>query len=194
MDTGYKIRNPFGLYYLTFTVVDWVDIFSRKCYRDILISSMDYCRKQKLLSIWAYVIMTNHMHCILSAKNGNLPNLIRDFKRFTATQILKSTDDVPESRRDWMLKRFEFASRKNARNSDHQFWLHENHPMELTSAKFINQKLNYIHNNPVKAGWVEDPSDWMYSSQRNYSNLSFLLEIDLLDVSPPLYSFIKSEI
>ena len=112
MDTGYKIRNPFGLYFLTFTVVDWVDIFTRKVYRDILIDSLDYCRNNKGLSIWAYVIMTNHMHTILSTQNGKLPTVVRDYKRFTATSIVKAIDSVNESRGDWMLKRFEFMSWK----------------------------------------------------------------------------------
>src|SRR5687767_4159269 len=114
MSTGYKIRNPHGLYHTTFTVVDWVDIFSRKIYRDIIIECLDFCRKHKGLSVWGYVIMTNHVHCILSAQNGNLPNLIRDFKRFTATKIIKAINLCDESRRDWMLKRFEFAARINA--------------------------------------------------------------------------------
>ena len=189
MDGGYKIRDQYGLYFLTFTVVDWVDILSRKVYRDILIDSLDHCRRHKGMCIWAYVIMTNHMHCILSARNGNLSNLVRDYKRFTATEIIKAISTVNESRSDWMLKRFEFASRQNARNSEHQFWMHDNHPMELNTPQFINQKMNYIHNNPVAAGWVDDPSDWLYSSQRNYCNKPAILEIDLIDVWPLLHTF-----
>lgn len=182
MTTGYRIENQWAVYYLTFTVVDWVDVFSRKIYRDILIESLKYCREEKGLYVWAYVIMTNHMHCILSARNGNLSDIIRDFKRFTATQIISSINKTPESRRDWMLKRFEFSARRNVRSSEHQFWLYDNHAVELTSLKFINQKINYIHSNPIAAGWVDKPEEWMYSSARNYCNLPALIEIDLMDI------------
>ncbi len=89
MSTGYQIYDTSGSYFLTFQVVDWVDVFSRKVYRDIILSSIDYCRKHKGLQVWAYVIMSNHVQAILSAENGNLPDIIRDFKHHTATKILK---------------------------------------------------------------------------------------------------------
>jgi REP element-mobilizing transposase RayT len=179
----YKIRDQAGLYFLTFTVVDWVDVFSRKSHRDKILESLIYCRREKGLKIWGYVIMTNHVHCILSASNNNLSDVIRDFKRFTATSIISLIETTPESRRDWMLRRFEFAIKRGQRNEYRQFWKHDNHPVELISLKFIHQKLNYIHNNPVKAGWVERSSDWMYSSMRNYCYLPSLMEIDLLDIN-----------
>jgi putative transposase len=182
MSNGYQIRSQEATYFLTFQVVDWVDIFSREIYRNIILDSFKFCRSEKGLQIWAYVIMTNHVHCILSAKNGNLSDLIRDFKRFTATKILDTIQTINESRKDWMLKRFEFAARHHCRNGKYQFWTHENHPIELISHKFINEKLNYIHLNPVKAGWVDKPEDWLYSSQRNYQYLPALIEIDVMDI------------
>ena len=121
MSTGYQIYNQQNTYYLTFQVIDWVDIFTRKIYRDIIIDSFDYCRKNKDLQILAYVIMSNHIHCILSSKNGNLSSVIRDFKSFTASNILKEIALCNESRKEWMLKRFEFAARSHQRNSEYQF-------------------------------------------------------------------------
>jgi REP element-mobilizing transposase RayT len=103
MSTGYQIYNQSGSYFLTLQVVDWIDIFSRKVYRDIILDSLDYCRKNKGLQIWAYVIMTNHIHCILSAENGNLSDIIRDFKRHTASNIIAEIQESTESRKDWML-------------------------------------------------------------------------------------------
>jgi len=123
------------------------------------------------------------MHSIMSAKNGNLPAIIRDFKRHTASHILKAIQFPEESRRDWMMKRFEFAARSNVRNTEHQFWTHENHPIECVSEKFLSQKLNYIHLNPVRAGLVEKGEDWLYSSARNYMLLPGLMEIDMLELS-----------
>jgi REP element-mobilizing transposase RayT len=182
MTTGCKIENQASAYFLTFTVVDWVDVFSRQVYRDIILESLTYCRKEKGLKVWGYVIMTNHIHCILSAVNNNLSDVVRDFKRFTATSIMKLVPDKKESRSDWMMRRFEFAIKRGKRNERFQFWQHDNHPVELHSLKFINQKLNYIHMNPVRAGWVEKESDWLYSSMRNYCHLPVLMEIDLLDI------------
>jgi REP element-mobilizing transposase RayT len=181
MSPSYIIRDQSLPYFLTFQVVDWVDIFSRKIYRDIMLSSFKYCREHKNLEIWGYVVMTNHVHCILRSKANALSDTIRDFKRFTATHILEAVQKEAESRRDWMLKRFEFSARSNVRSSHYQFWEHDNHPMELTSAKFINQKLNYIHLNPVRAGFVNQAHEWLYSSASNYMLLPSLMEVDLID-------------
>ena len=183
MTTGCGIRNPYSLYFLTFTVVDWVDVFTRQAYRDIVLESFKFCRENKGLKIWGYVMMSNHVHSIMSAKNGNLPGILRDMKRHTASHILKAIQSPEESRRDWMMKRFEFAARSNVRNTEHQFWKHENYPVELVSEKFIAQKLNYIHMNPVRAGLVERAEDWLYSSARNYLLQPGLMEIDLLDIN-----------
>jgi REP element-mobilizing transposase RayT len=182
MSTGYQITNQAATYYLTLQVIDWVDIFTRKVYRDIVIDSLDYCRKNKGLEIRAYVIMSNHIHIMISAKNENLSAVLRDFKRHTATKILKTISTTPESRREWMLNRFEQVASRHKRNSKYQFWTHENHAIELISHKFVCQKMAYIHLNPVRAGWVEKAEDWMYSSQRNYSELTALLDIDMIDL------------
>ena|SRR5687768_13209373 len=181
MSTGYRINNQHNGYFLTFTVVDWVDIFTRKVYRDIVIDCLKYCRNSKGLKIWAYVIMSNHVHCILSTDN-NLSDILRDFKRHSASKILKQIQEQGESRRDWLLKRFEFAARSNARSGLYQFWQHDNHAEELNTQKFWAQKLDYIHSNPVRAGLVERPEDWLYSSARNYIYQPALMEVDILDI------------
>ena len=165
MTTGYKIQAPSYPYFLTFQVVDWVDIFSRKVYRDIVLDSLDYSRKHKGLQVWAYVIMTNHVHAILS------------------TKIIKTIPLVHESRQDWMLKRFEFKARSNVRSSQHQFWTHENHAEVIYTQDFFLQKLIYIHLNPVRAGWVEKPEEWLCSSLRNYLGMPASIEIDVMDFS-----------
>ncbi len=183
MTTGYKIDNTERAYFLTFTVVDWVDVFTRKIYRDIVLDSFKYCRNFKALKVWAYVIMSNHVHCILSAQKGNLSAIIRDFKRHTASTILETIQTPTESRRDWMMKRFEFAAMSNVRNSPHQFWLHDNHAEELNTLHFTAQKLNYIHLNPVRAGLVEKAEDWLYSSARDYMLMDSLMEIDMMDIN-----------
>lgn len=138
--------------------------------------------KHKGLVLWSYVVMSNHVHLIISSRTGNLSDLLRDMKRFTATSILNEIrTNKQESRRDWMLKRFEFAARKHQRNSEYQFWTHENHAVALLSSKFIRQKCAYIHLNPVRAGLVAQASDWRYSSASNYENKPSLIQVELLD-------------
>lgn len=181
MPTGYQIQDPAATYFLTLQVVDWVDVFTRRIYRDSILDSLAYCRQQKGLEIYGYVVMTNHLHLMVRAKRENLPDVLRDFKKFTASQILKQIAmSEAESRKDWMLKRFEFAAQRHVRNSKYQFWTHENHAVEIISNKFIDQKLNYIHENPVRAGWVEEPQEYLYSSARNYGGRKGLIEIDLI--------------
>jgi len=127
--------------------------------------------------------MSNHVHMIVNAEHNNLSDVVRDFKRYTATTILKAIqENKKESRREWMLNIFKFAAKKHKRNSTFQFWRHENHAIELESHKFIMQKMAYIHLNPVRAGYAENAEDWMYSSQRNYSEKDALMEIDMLEL------------
>lgn len=180
MSRGYKITNQHGLYFLTFQVVDWIDLFSRKNYRDIIIDSLKYCIDNKGLQLFAYVIMTNHIHLIANCPEGNLSDVIRDFKKFTSKSFLDIALTVTESRRSWMLDRFRAHAASHKRNENFQIWTHENHPIELYSGKFVRQKLNYIHNNPVKAGIVENPEDYQYSSARNYAGLDAKIEVTLL--------------
>jgi putative transposase len=181
-----KIKDPHGVYFITCTVVDWVDVFTRPEYKQIIIESLRFCQQNKGLYIHAYVIMTNHLHLIVSRKNDAPPlsDIVRDFKKFTAQQLLKAIQVPIESRRDWMLALFKRAGTKNANNQTYQFWIQDNHPVELFSLKFIIQKLNYIHDNPVSAGIVEAPHLYLYSSAEAYlaQHKHALLDIDILDI------------
>jgi len=138
MSNKYKIRDQHGLNYLTLTIVGWIDIFSRKKYRDIIIDSLKYCQKNKDLKIYSYVIMTNHIHMIVQAEGEQiLSGVLSDFKSFTATTILKDLPKSTESRKDWLMYLFGVFAKKNNRSTAHQFWQKDNHPIELYSAKVI---------------------------------------------------------
>lgn len=177
---GYKIRDQHSKYYLTFTVIDWIDVFTRKCYRDMILDSLEYCQKEKGLLVHGYVIMSNHVHCILSSKTGKLSDTIRDFKSHTSKQIINSIQEDNESRKEWMLALFERKGLKNIRNKTYQFWQQSNHPIELHTNHFTDQKLDYIHNNPVVSGWVEKPEEYIYSSAKNYAGEIGLIEVELI--------------
>ena len=168
MQNGYKIRNQSLPHFITTTVVDWIDVFTRKNYRDSVIDCLNYCIQNKGMVVYGYVIMTNHIHIIVQSEQGELSNLLRDFKKFTAKTILEKIQTEPESRREWMLERFQKATESHSRNKNYQFWQYGNHPEEIYSNKFMWSKLDYIHLNPVRAGIVTKASEYIYSSANNY--------------------------
>ncbi len=182
---GYKIKNQHGLHFLTLTIVGWVDIFSRKDYKDIIIESLNYCQKEKGLIVFAYVIMSNHIHLIARAKEESkgLSVILRDFKKYTAKQILHTIETIAESRREWLLHVFAYQAKFNTNNRNYQIWIQHNHPVELISPKWIQTRLNYIHLNPVRAGIVEEPEHYTYSSAKDYfTSGKGKLHITLLDL------------
>ena len=153
MSTGYKITDQSAVYFCTFTIVQWADIFTRQVYRDIVVDSFNFCVEQKGLEVHAYVFMSNHIHCMISSKNDNLSGIIRDLKSFTAKRIYAEIQLGSESRRDWLNLVCKYAA---------------GGPIEIKSRKFILQKMNYLHMNPVKAGLVMEPHHWLYSSAADY--------------------------
>ena len=177
MSGGYKIDDQYGTYFLTFTIVNWVDLFTRQVYRDLFLDSLRYCQEKKGLIVYAWVIMSNHLHLVISTDEGNLSGIIRDLKSFTSKSFIDAIKTENESRRNWLLKQFAFEASKHKRNKKFQIWTHHNHPIELISNKFIDQKINYIHENPVKAGIVDNAEDYKYSSARNYAGEKGLIEV-----------------
>jgi REP element-mobilizing transposase RayT len=145
-----------------------------------VIESLKYCIKKKGLQVFAYVIMSNHVHLIVQSSIGDLSGTIRDFKKYTAKRIIKTAEVMPESRREWMLNQFRYNASKHQRNSKYQVWTHENHAILLHSNNFIAEKIEFIHNNPVRAKIVQYPEDYLYSSARNYAKLSTVLDIEVL--------------
>ena len=180
MPTGYQIKEQDKPYFVTLQVVYWIDIFTRQKYRDIIIENLAYCQKNKGLDIFAWVIMSNHIHIIVRSEKSGLSNVLRDFKSFTSKTILTEIEESTESRKDWMLKLFKNAAFKHKRNSEYQFWTHENHAELLFSNNFIEQKLDYIHNNPVRAGIVYNPEEYKYSSAIDYADGKGLLDVILI--------------
>ena len=181
MSTAYKILEKEGAYFLTFQIVGWVDLFTRKVYRDIVIESFKYCQINKALNLFAYVIMSNHIHLLAQSGVGDLSGFIRDFKSYTAKAFLIEMDKNTESRREWMNLVFQYHA-KTKEGQKFQIWTHENHAEHIFSQKFITQKVNYIHNNPVTSGLVTQPEDYLYSSARNYADLEAVIDVVLLDL------------
>jgi REP element-mobilizing transposase RayT len=162
MAFAYKIYDQLKMYYVTFTVHQWVDVFTRSLYADIVIDSLRFCQKEKGLKIYAWVIMSNHIHLIIRSEKNILSDIIRDFKKFTSTQIVKAIENNhKESRRNWLL----WLLKKDDKIT---FWEEGYHGVEITSPDFFESKLTYIHLNPVRAKLVEREEDYFYSSCADY--------------------------
>jgi putative transposase len=185
MSRKYKFIDREAVYFVTATVVEWVDVFTRDSYRDILLDSFRYCQKNQGLQVHAWVLMPNHFHMICSFINKNDPGLVlKNIKSFTAIRIIDAIINNPrESRKQWMQRIFEEKGLANKSNYRFQFWQHENHPVLLDTTAKYKQRLNYLHNNPVKAGFVTEPHHWYYSSAADYTTNSLrgLLDIVYLD-------------
>lgn len=183
MSKKHKFKNPEGLYFCTLTLVGWIDLFSRDSYRQVLVESLEFCRENKDLHVHAYVFMTNHIHLIISASGKQeCWEIMRDFKSFTAKKFLKTIEDKQESRRDWLMYLFKFFAKKYKRLQEHMVWQHDNHPIELWSKEVIRNKVRYIHENPVRAKFVRNNSDWIYSSAGDYEGREGDIKVDLLDI------------
>lgn len=189
---GYRIRDESKPHFVTFTVVDWVDVFSRSNYRDKILESFEFCKNKKGMILYAYVIMTNHIHLIIQSEEGKLSDLIRDLKAFLAREIIKLIESGSESRSEWILKRFEWAAKSNIRNEKRQFWNYGNHPEEIFTEKFFWSKVNYIHMNPVRAKIVSKASDYLYSSASNYVGKESIFEGITL-INNPIIDPIKND-
>ena len=121
MSHQYRVRNPEEIHFVTFTIVDWVDIFTRPAYKELIIESLKYCQQHKGLEIYAFCLMTNHLHLLVSANTpANLPDIIRDFKKHTNKQIIELVKTENESRRDWILYRFQYHAKYNNRIQDYK--------------------------------------------------------------------------
>lgn len=182
MKEGYVIRDQTLPYFITATVVDWVDVFTRKCYKDIVIDCFDFCIKKKGMVLYSYVIMSNHIHMIVQSNDGSLSDLLRDFKKFVSKTITHKIQTEPESRREWMLERFRLATESHSRNKNYQFWQYGNHAEEIYSEKFMWSKIDYIHLNPVRAGILSKPQDYIFSSASNYVDGKGIIDVELVQV------------
>jgi len=118
---------------------------------------------------------------IIQAKEGfNLSDILCDFKTYTSKTIIKQIIEEPESRREWMLESFKKAAALHPKSNEYKFWQDGNHPVELYSAKFTLEKLDYIHNNPVEEMLVAKPWEYMFSSARNYAAMDSILDVIII--------------
>lgn len=178
MSRNYKFHNPEGLYFVSFAVVGWLNVFIKDEYIDLLLKSLRFCQKNKGMEIHAWCIMPNHVHLVFRSVNGQKPELLLgDFKRFTSKAVVSAIkENAKEPRNKFLLNFFLKEGLKTSNVNQYQFWRHDNHPIELWSNRVIWQKINYTHKNPVKAGLVTNAKEYRYSSAIDYADEKGLLE------------------
>ena len=167
------------LYFTTTTVVDWLDVFTRPRYKHIIVESLEYCQANKGLNIYAWVLMTNHLHMIVDTSGtASIGDVLRDFKKFTSKGIVKAIqENEQESRQEWLLNRFRFRAANEKKITNFKFWQDDNYVENIISYDFYRQKLNYIHEHPVRQEIVARAEDYLYSSARNYAGMDGLLKV-----------------
>jgi len=163
MRSRYTIVDSEGIYFLTSSIVAWIPALIGRDILDMMIASFSFCRKHKGLKIYAYVVMENHFHLVAEAPE--LGKVMQSLKRFTAAEILRLSE---ASGREWILHELAFRTARHKESSEHQIWQEGFHPQVIESDAMLRQKIHYIHENPVRRGWVEAPEHWRYSSARNY--------------------------
>jgi putative transposase len=188
MSEKYKIHEEEKAYFLTMTVVNWIDVFTRKNHKLAIVDSLKYCQENKGLNIFGWCLMPSHLHLIASSSGKpTMSEILRDFKKFTSKKIVKQIIEEPESRRKWLLNDFEYAGRYLQRIENYKFWQDGSHAILIDSPEFFYQKLEYIHRNPVEELIVEYPEEYLFSSARNYADRPALLEI--IKESPRLITY-----
>jgi putative transposase len=182
MSEKYKFIDEQGMYFVTMATVGWVDLFTRWELKHVIIDSLRHCQKEKGLVIHAWCLMPSHLHMIVSTKGEKLSNIMRDFKKFTSKELINVMERINESRKEWILELFSEVADHLKRVSHYKLWQDGNHPEILTTAKFIEQKLDYIHENPVADEIVDEPEEYRYSSARDYySKKKGYLEVDIIE-------------
>ncbi len=163
MRNSYKITAKDGVYFLTSTIIEWLPVFTSKIYFEIIIDSLKYCQQKMDLKLYAYVILDNHFHLVVSA--ANLAKVLSSLRKFTAHQII---EQLKNDDKNWLLNQLAFYKKPGKTESIHQVWQEGMHPQLIKDQAMFNQKVEYIHYNPIKRGLVDESIHWRYSSARNY--------------------------
>lgn len=150
MSRKYKFGDNNELYFISYAVVNWIDVFIRNEHKEILLENWRFCQKKKGLEIYGWVVMTSHAHMIIGTSGRPMDKIVGEMKSFTSTSLRKAIESNPsESRREWMLSMLMEVGKENSNNNDWQFWQQHNKPLEILNVEIFYQKLDYIHNNRV---------------------------------------------
>jgi len=171
----YRFGAPDAPHFLTSSIVNWRPLFSRPAMAQIILDSFAWLQRNDGMKLHGYVIMEDHIHWM--ASHDNLPRAVQRFKSFTARSVI---DHLQENGPARLLREMAFGKKAHKTQGAYQVWQEGAHPQQLASLEMANQKLDYMHHNPVRRGYVDEPVHWRYSSARDYQDLPGLLPIDRL--------------
>ena len=169
----YKVVDDEYPYFFTCTIVNWLPFFSSPEVVEFIINSWKFMQNQRDVVFYAYIIMENHLHFIASSQE--ISKKVGQFKSFTARTIIDYFVNKNASR---VLRLLYYSKSVHKTNREYQLWQEGSHPEQIQSREMMLQKIEYIHDNPVKRGYVEDPVHWLYSSSRNYAGMEGIIEIE----------------
>lgn len=172
-----------GCCYLTLNVIDWVDIFIRPVYKQVIVESLNYFIDKKGLTVYAWCLMTNHLHLMVKANEGfELNSLIDDLKKFTSRLLLEDIDVEPPARQKWMLEKFYHSKGEMKGKEKFQLWQSSINPVQidLHNKNILRSQIDHIHKNPVRDRIVMLPEDYLYSSASDYAGVKGLVRVQLI--------------
>jgi REP element-mobilizing transposase RayT len=172
-------------YFLTFNTVDSVDIFIRPVYKQIIVHSLNHFIDHKGLTVFAWCLMTNHLHLLVQAReNSVVAELEKEYKSFTTQKILEAIETEPDSRKSWILERFENFGNLLGLLKKYHVWQTSTNPVfiDLDKRETLIEHFDYIHSNPVRDRIVDTECDYLYSSARDYSGMQGLVNISKLPI------------
>lgn len=168
----YKFVENDKPYFLTCTIVNWLPLFTDIENVKIILDIFSFLQNEKRLSIYGYVVLENHLHLV--ADTVDLSKQISNFKSYSARKII---DHLKSSQNHWLLSQLKLQKNHHKKDRDYQVWQEGSHPQLIQDEVMMRQKLEYIHNNPVARGYMDDPSHWRYSSARNYADMEGLIKV-----------------
>ena len=168
----YKIYEEVYPYFITSSIVNWEPIFRQQPAGKIILDAFLFLQNHRETTIYAYVIMEDHIHFV--ASGDNLAEKIRLFKSYTARQIINY---LKKQRADNLCQKFRINAKESGTKSKFRLWQKGFHPKQIIGDKMMLQKIDYIHKNPVKAGYARKEQEWKYSSIHNYIGQEAPIEI-----------------
>jgi len=169
----YKVYEPTHPHFVTCTILHWIPIFTRKDSVQIILDALKYLQKNDSLKLYAYVILENHLHLVV--QSDDIEKTMKSFKQFTAKEILSllKKENVKN-----ILEQLQFYKKAHHKATDYQVWEEGYQPKLIQSDVMMKMKIEYIHNNPVKRGYVDEAIHWRYSSARDYQGVEGLIYVD----------------
>ncbi|MDZ7925083.1 MAG: transposase [Marinagarivorans sp.] len=167
----YTITDPQQPHFITLTVLHWIPVFTRPDTVNIVLDSLRFLSKDGL-KVYAWVVLENHCHFVL--QSNQLDKDIARFKSFTARQLIEY---LQAKNVKTILDQLAFYKKAHKNDRAYQFWQEGVHPELIQGDAIMRQKIEYIHQNPVKRGYVDEAVHWRYSSARDYAGNAGLLEV-----------------